>query len=195
MKTGHDVIRTLFPPMRDVKVALDSVARFLIAYKISVLRGLGVALQSNRSDWMVGRLSRQAGEAHAEGILLEVYFLAGGKKAGGLHLRLKSRHDNVVTGPEMDVHVESVALACEARVIRTAGPAKIGLVDGVSIAAHPLADFGKDTNGIFRNAAIGAWADVEKVVAAIARAGDQVLDHAPRAFPIVVGAMVTPTIA
>src|SRR5207249_5601509 len=49
-------------------------------------------------------------------------------------------------------------------------------------------------DGFLGHAAIRAGPDVQKVVAGVARAGNQILNDAARALPIVVGPLVSPTI-
>ena len=92
------------------------------------------------------------------------------------------------------MHVKRVAFAGEARVIGAPRLAGIRCVDAASIAAHPLADFRQHADRFFRHAAIGAGPDVQKVVAGVARARNQILNYASRALPIVIGTLVSPTV-
>src|SRR5579859_538111 len=175
-------------------MASDSVARLFLADEDIILSGLTVALQGDGSNWMIGRFGRQTGQADAELVLLEVHLLAGSKESGGLHLRLQTGNRDVVAGPKVHVHVKRVALSREARIIRAARLARIRAVDGVTVAAQPLPDFRQDTHRFFWDGSVGARTDVQQIVARVARARNQILDDAPRALPIVIGALISPAV-
>src|ERR1700678_1845970 len=82
------------------------------------------------------------------------------------------------------MHEEGVALAREVVVVTEAdGGAAIGGVDGFAVYVEPFADLFEDTNGFFGYGAVGFWADVEQVVAALLSAGGEVVDYALRGLP------------
>src|SRR5205085_7971062 len=67
-------------------------------------------------------------------------------------------------------------------------------VDGVSVLAHPLSNFLKNANRLFRNGAISSRTDIQKIISTITRAGDEITNHRSRVFPVVIGALVSPAI-
>src|SRR5256885_2335649 len=143
---------------------------------------------------MIGRLGGEAGEAHAKTVLLKIDFLASGEETRGFYLRLQTSDDSVIAGPEMDVGEKRVPFAGEASVIRTPGLTRLRVVDGLAVAPHPPADFLEDAGGLLGDAAVGARADVQQIIASVSRARDQILNDSPRIFPVVVGALIAPTV-
>ena len=148
----------------------------LLADDVLVLRRLAVALDGERRHRVVGRRGRQAGEADAELVLLELRRSGRSPAAAPTSPCISRPADrDRLAGPEVDVHVERVALAREARVVGAARLAALGAVDRLAVALHPLAHRASgcvtDSSGIEPS---GLRADVEQVVAAVARAGDQV---------------------
>src|SRR5205809_3385900 len=132
--------------------------------------------------------------SNAVGILLEIYLLARCEEPRGLHSRLQPCYRDVIAGPEVHVHEKRVALAREARVVRAAGLTGIGSVDRFPVAAQPLPDFRQHPDGIFRDAAVGTWADIEQIISRVPRTSNQILNHPPGALPIIIRALVPPTV-
>src|SRR5437868_15334993 len=94
----------------------------------------------------------------------------------------------------MNMHEQGFACSRIASVCRTARFATIGFVDGVSVLAHPLSNFLKNANRLFRNGAISSRPDIQKIISTITRAGDEITNHRPRDFPVVIGALVSPAL-
>src|SRR5229473_3761656 len=72
-------------PKFQLRASSNIIARTLAAHKIGVLQRLGLALDGDGGDRMIGRFAGQSGEAHAEAILLEFDLLATDKKARGFY--------------------------------------------------------------------------------------------------------------
>src|SRR5437868_13683179 len=94
----------------------------------------------------------------------------------------------------MNMHEQGVAGSRIAGVCRTARFATIGFVDGVSVLAHPLSNFLKNANRLFRNGAISSRTDTQKIISTITRAGDEITNHRSRVFLVVIGVLVSPAI-
>src|SRR5690348_11354489 len=143
---------------------------------------------------MVRGFHWQAGETHAEFILQKVYFFSRSEETGRLHLCLQTSYRNIVTRPKMHVHVESVALARKTSVIRAARLAKVGTIDGLAVAAHPLPHFAEHAYRLFGCDTVAPRAYIQEVIAAVAGTRDQVLNDAARTLPIVICPLVAPAI-
>ena len=59
---------------------------------------------------------------------------------------------------------------------------------------HPLADGGEDVNRRLRNRAVRLWSYIQQVVAGVTRTGHQIAHNRFRRFPIVICALVAPTV-
>jgi len=94
--------------------------RLVFAYEVDVSRGLRLAFDGDDGEGEIGRFGGQIGEAHAELVLPERASLASLAQLCGLHLRHQSGDGDLVSRPEMDVHVEGVAGARQAAVVGAA---------------------------------------------------------------------------
>src|SRR5438105_4248859 len=159
-----------------------------------VLLRLRVAFDDERRDRLVRRFRWQALEAHAIVVLLEDDGLARGEKFRRRNFIPQAREGQLVARPEVYVKVERVAAAREAAVARAARLAYVGEVDRLAVLVHPLTDGVEYGDRLRGDGAVGLGADVEKVVAAVVRARDEVADDLLRRLPGVVGALVTPTV-
>src|SRR5215207_1891597 len=161
-----------------------------------VLLRLRLAFKRDGRDGRVGRADGETEEAHAVLVLLEADGAPRCQQARRLDLRLKPREGEVVAArPVMYVEVERVAAAREAAVARPSRLAALAAdVDRLAVARRPAPDRAQDGDGFERHGAVRFGADVEQVVAAVVRAGDEVADDLPRRLPAVVGAVVAPTV-
>src|SRR6266571_1842408 len=94
----------------------------------------------------------------------------------------------------MNVRVKRVALAREAEIVTPAWLTLIGFANRRTVLAHPIADCGQYAHRFFRNRAVRLRSDVQKIVASVARAADQVANHRGWAFPIKIRGVITPTV-
>src|SRR6267142_2283017 len=156
--------------MHVVRAASGPLAWFFLADIDVVLGGFNVAFEGNGRNRMVWGLCRQASEAHAVFVLLEIYCFAGIEEAGRLHLRLQTCHNHIVAGPKVHMHVERVTFARETRVVRAPWLTQIRRVDTFTVAAHPLSDFRQYPDGFFGDAAVSARPDVQQIVPGVTRA-------------------------
>ena len=92
------------------------------------------------------------------------------------------------------MNVQRLALPRKIRKHGVARLAGLGIVNRGAIAIHPLPHRAQDAHRLFRNRAVGFRPDVQQVVAAAVRAGAEVPDHRLGALPVVVGALITPTV-
>src|ERR1043166_1408090 len=111
------------------KFTVGSGSGPFLADEIGILPRLAVAVDRDRRHGFVGGLLGQAGESHAELVLLELDRLAGREEARRLHLVHQAAERHRLTRPEVDVHVKGIALARETRVIAAARLADVGFVD------------------------------------------------------------------
>src|SRR5580698_5842103 len=122
-----------------------------------ILMRLSVALYGDGSHGIVRRLLRQAGEAHAEIVLVKLNFLAGRGQLGRLDFIPQSAQGYSRPRPEMDVHVERVALARETGECRAAGLALLALIDRLAVGRHPFANLSQNSYRFFRDRSIRLW--------------------------------------
>src|SRR4051794_37414755 len=92
------------------------------------------------------------------------------------------------------MNVKRIPLACKQRELGALYLAAIGFVDQVAMFVHPLAYRAKNFDRWLRDGAIAFRTDVQKVLAAVARAGEQVANYRLRRFPVIIGALITPTV-
>ena len=64
----------------------------------------------------------------------------------------------------------------------------------MAVCVEPFAHFAQCANAWLRDRSIWLWANVQEVIAIIARAGNQVAKDGPRIFPVIVCGLVTPTV-
>jgi len=143
---------------------------------------------------VVGRRLWQPEAPHPEVVLFEFHFLAGGVHLHRVHLPAQTGDGDVVARPEVHVDEQSVALPREAGVVGAAHLADVSAVNRVAVGVHPLADLGQNAHRFFRHRPVRFRADVQQVVTALARATDQVPHYRLRAFPVVIGLVVAPTV-
>src|SRR5271168_1522322 len=92
------------------------------------------------------------------------------------------------------MHVKRVSLACKTSKLGSVYLTSIGRVNGIAIARHPLANLGENPHRLLGDRAIRLGTNVQEIVAAVARTRDEISDDGFRALPIVIGAVVTPTV-
>jgi len=91
--------------------------------------------------------------------------------------------------------VERIAAAREVVIVAEADRSStIRAVDGTSVGVEPGAYGFEGFDGCFGNGAVGFWADIEEVVAALLRAGGEVVDDALWRFPFVIVELEAPTV-
>src|SRR5207248_2132492 len=107
----------------------------------------------------------------------------------GLRRQLRDRQLPAVRRPFKYMQVERFSIPFTGdtpplgRRIERAGAAA---VDRFAVGFHPLADLAKDADRFRRELALGRRADVEQVVASLARDIDQILDYDFGFLPVVV---------
>src|SRR6266852_9613229 len=121
---------------------LHSFTRLLIANEICILSRLSLALDSDGRYGMIGRCRGKACQADAELILLELHVLAAGQQLRGFDRSLQPADTGGFTRPEVDVHIQRVALAGEAGVVAAAWLAQVRVIDALAVSRHPLAHVG-----------------------------------------------------
>src|SRR5690348_2638683 len=94
----------------------------------------------------------------------------------------------------MNMRIERVSLARETQIIAPTRLTWIRFANGRAVLAHPITDGREDAHRFFRNRTIGLWPNVQKIVAAVARTGDQIANDRRRTLPIKVRAVITPTV-
>src|SRR6202158_6400205 len=94
----------------------------------------------------------------------------------------------------MNVHVKCVALSRKAGIVGAARWAVFGRIHRCAVSPQPSPPFGHDTHRFFGNRAVWFRPYVQQIVASVARAGNEISNYGPRVFPVIVGAMVTPTV-
>src|ERR1043165_5459006 len=95
----------------------------------------------------------------------------------------------------MHVRIQGVSFPREAKIIATARLAwSLGFANGRAVPAHPVSDRRQNAHGLFRNRSVTLRPNVQEIVAAIARAGDQIANDGCGTLPIEVGGLITPTI-
>jgi len=129
-------------------------------HKLVILLWLALAFDCDGGHWTVGSIGGKIQETHAQTVLLELDFLAGGQQASGLDGRHQARDHGGGTGPEMDVHVQGVSGACKTCVTRPPRLALIGICT--------------DSCGIDPS---GLWARYSVGHSRRRAAGDQARDH------------------
>src|SRR5258706_10499970 len=174
-------------------MTLHRISRTFTTDEISVLQGLGLALDGDSGDRMIRCFVGEAGEAHSESILLEFDLLAAGEKPRGLHPRFQSRERDRFSGPKINVHVESVSLAREGRVIRFMRLAAVLGMDGLAIARSPAPDLGQDAHRLFRDRAAWLGANIDKIVSRIMGTVDEIAHDGLWSFPSVIRLVISPT--
>src|SRR5580658_8744483 len=92
------------------------------------------------------------------------------------------------------MHVKCVASAREASKLGGVHLTTIRRVNGFGVARHPLPHFREHTYRLFGNRAVRLWPDIQKIVAAVARTGNEIPHNYFRALPIVIGAVVAPAV-
>src|SRR5207245_2656093 len=85
-----------------------------LSHKEFILRWLCFAFNGQGRDGIVRRFLRQAGEADAVAILLELDLLASGQQASRFDLRHQAGNGHRRAWPEMDMQIKCVRAAREA---------------------------------------------------------------------------------
>src|SRR5271166_2809610 len=98
----------------------------------SILNRFGIAFNGDGGYRGVWRGGRKSGEAGSKLVLGEFHRLARSQQLRRPDLGLKAADSDVVSGPEVNVHEQGVALAREIRVFRTLHAAGLGRINGRS---------------------------------------------------------------
>jgi hypothetical protein len=159
-----------------------------------ILLGLGVHFDGDDGDDRVGRGLWQTIETKTEFTLLETDRRAAREHLGGERLAFQAADAEGLSGPGVDVNVQSFAATGEGSNFGTLHLADIGVVNEFAMAVHPLADRGQDIDRWLRYRTIGVRANVEQIVAAVARALQQVAHYRFRRLPVVVAAVEAPAV-
>src|SRR5579864_8936940 len=165
-------IQPRLPVTKSISGDAYTAAGTLFADHVGVLNWLRLTLDCDGGDWIVWGDSGQTADSGSEAILVDLDHFAAGMKPRGFHLSFQTADGDVIARPIVNVHVECVSLAREQGVVGALHLARLGGVDSVAVLLHPFADGGEDPDRILGDGAVRFRADVQQVIAAIARASD-----------------------
>src|ERR1700752_612299 len=94
----------------------------------------------------------------------------------------------------MNMRVKRVGSARETQVVTTPWLTVIRKANRVAVLAHPVAHSREHLHGFEWDRAVLSWTNVQKIIAAVARARNQIANNRRRTLPVTISFVITPTI-